>query len=184
MGASRQKDHLLLGSREGATVDLFTLHPDPVGVFRLWDIYLKNVDPLLKITHRPSLQPLLVEATCDTAHIRPALEALMFGIYSIAVLSLSHDECAAIFNTPKEELQKRYHFACQEALINADFLRTTDRTCLTALYFYLVRIIYRIICRRVLIRPTDIDSLHHRPLLRIFVARNRISHCPAVGSRQ
>lgn len=143
MEASRQKDHLLLGSHDGATVDLSSLHPDPAGVFRLWDIYLKNVDPLLKITHRPSLQPLLIEATCNTASIPPTLEALMFGIYSIAVLSLTHDECAAVFNTSKEELQKRYHFACREALINADFLRNADRTCLTALYFYLVRVTYR-----------------------------------------
>ncbi|KAK6845968.1 C6 transcription factor [Apiospora arundinis] len=48
-------DHLLFGSRSSHNaVDLSTLHPEPIQIFRLWQIYLDNVDPLLKVTHTPT----------------------------------------------------------------------------------------------------------------------------------
>jgi hypothetical protein len=54
-------DHLLFGSPD-TNVDLSTLHPEPVQIFRLWQIYLDNANPLLKVTHTPSLQGRIIEA--------------------------------------------------------------------------------------------------------------------------
>ena len=107
-------------------------------MFRLWQLYLDNVNPLLKITHTPSLQGLIIEAASDVTNINPALEALMFSIYCMAILSLEVDDCQAIFGSSKEDLATRFQFGCQQALINCGFLRSADRNCLTALYLYLV----------------------------------------------
>ena len=130
-------DHLFLGSRKTA-VDLSTLHPDPVQIFRLWQIYLDNVDPLLKVTHFPSLQGRIIEATSDVKNINPTLEALMFSIYCMSILSLTVEDCQTIFGSSKEDLLMRYQFGCQQALSICGFLRSSDRECLTALYLYLV----------------------------------------------
>lgn len=130
-------DHLLFGS-PNANVDLSTLHPEPVHIFRLWQIYLDNVNPLLKVTHTPSLQGLIIEAASNVTNIKPALEALMFSIYCIAILSIVEDDCRTIFDSSQEDLLIRFQFGCRQALLNCSFLRSGDRDCLTALCLYLV----------------------------------------------
>lgn len=136
----QDNDHLLFGSRDAA-VDISTLHPEPVQLFRLWQLYLENVNPLLKVTHAPSLQGCIVEAASDIPNIQPALEALMFSIYCVSVLSLAADDCYFLFGSSKGDLLIRYQFGCQQALSNCGFLRTNDRDCLTALYLYLVSLL-------------------------------------------
>ncbi|KAL4994222.1 hypothetical protein BDV10DRAFT_189227 [Aspergillus recurvatus] len=127
----------LFGSQNNPA-DLSSQHPEPPQIFRLWQIYLDNVDPLLKVTHTPTLQARIVEAVADLKGITPALEALMFGIYSMAILSLMPDDCEARLGSPRDELLAHYQRSCRQALINAGFLRSDDRECLTALFFYLM----------------------------------------------
>jgi hypothetical protein len=131
------KDHLLFGSLK-APLDLSTLHPEPVQILRLWQMYLDNVNPLLKVTHTPSLQGLIIEAISNINAINPNLQALMFGIYCVSLNSLDEYNCQAMFGHPKEDLLTRFQYACQQALLVCGFLRSNDRDCLTALYFYLV----------------------------------------------
>ena len=131
------EDHLLFGSRRTSVV-VSTLHPNPVQIFRLWQIYLDNVDPLLKVTHTSSLQGRVIEAVGDVASIDPVLEALMFSIYCMSIVSLTPEDCQATFGSSKEELLMRYRSGCQQALFNCGFLRSSDRDCLTAFYLYLV----------------------------------------------
>ncbi|KAL4737661.1 hypothetical protein BDV11DRAFT_216578 [Aspergillus similis] len=119
-------------------VDLSSQHPETPQIFRLWQIYLDNVDPLLKVTHTPTLQGRIVEAIANLKGITPPLEALMFGIYCMAILSLMPDDCEARLGTPKDELLSQYQRSCRQALINCGFLRSDDRECLTALFFYLM----------------------------------------------
>jgi len=130
-------DNLLFGSRRTA-VELFTLHPEPVQMFKLWQTYLNNIDPLLKVTHTPSLQERIIEAADDLADISPVLEALMFSIYSVVIMSLTVDECQNTFGSSKGDLLARYQFGCQQGLLNCSYLRTSDRECLTAFYLFLV----------------------------------------------
>ena len=130
-------DHLLFGSRS-TTDDLSTLHPDPVQIFRLWQIYLDNVNPLLKVTHTPSLQGRIIEAASNVKSINPTLEALMFSIYCMSIISLIGEDCQTMFSSSKEDLLMKYQFGCQQALLNCGFLRSSERDCLTALYLYLV----------------------------------------------
>lgn len=130
-------DNILFGSRKTA-VDISTFHPEPVHIFRLWQIYLDNVDPLLKVTHTPSLQGRIIEAASNVSSISSTLEALVFGIYCISVTSLTPDDCLSTFNMSKDDLLTKYHFGAQQALSNCSYLRTDDRECLTAMYLYLI----------------------------------------------
>ncbi|KAF5680775.1 C6 transcription factor [Fusarium heterosporum] len=132
-------ENMLFGSRQ-STVELHTLHPEPAQLFRLWQVYLDNVNPLLKVTHTPTLQSRIVEAVSDLKNISPPLETLMFGIYCTAVLSLTEEECQTMFKQPKEQLSTKFQFGSQQALVNSQFLRTGDRDCLTGLYLYLVAV--------------------------------------------
>ena len=133
-------DHFLFGLRK-VTPDLSTLRPEPVQIFRLWQIYLDNVNPLLKVTHTPSLQGRIIEAASDVTNISPTLEALMFSIFCISILSLTTEDCQNVFGSSKEDLLVRYQSGCQQALWSCEFLRSSDRDCLTAMYLYLVGLI-------------------------------------------
>ncbi|KAK8044139.1 hypothetical protein PG993_004163 [Apiospora rasikravindrae] len=146
-------EHLLFGSRNShSAVDLSTLHPEPIQIFRLWQVYLDNVNPLLKVTHTPTLQGRIVEAASKLGGIDPNLEALMFSIYSMAILSLDNDDCESMFGLAKKDLSTKYQFACHQALSNASFLRCNDRDCLTALFLYLLSV-------RTQTMPSSLSSL-------------------------
>ncbi|EPS34263.1 hypothetical protein PDE_09227 [Penicillium oxalicum 114-2] len=132
-------DHLLFGPPIG-TIDLSASHPSQAHIFRLWQIYLDNVNPLLKVTHTPTLQSRIIDAVSDIANISPTLEALMFSIYCVSLMSLSGEQCRAMFGAARKELLASYQFACQQALRRCGVLRSSDRECLTALYLYLVSI--------------------------------------------
>ncbi|CAK7232103.1 hypothetical protein SCUCBS95973_008149 [Sporothrix curviconia] len=116
------------------------LHPGPAQIFRLWQIYLDNVDPLLKITHTPSLQSRIIEAAArpSLAGIDPTLEALMFSIYCVAIHSMTSSDCQATFGSTKQDLLGTYQPACEQALLNSGFLRTSERDCLAAFFLYLI----------------------------------------------
>lgn len=130
-------DPLLFGSPK-TTVDLSNLHPSAGKILKLWQIYLENVNPLLKVTHTPTLQASFIDAASDVTSISPALEALMFSIYGIAVQSLSNEDCASQLGGSKKDFMETYLFGCHQALTNCRVLQSSDRNCLTALYLYLV----------------------------------------------
>ena len=107
-------------------------------IFGLWQTYLDNVNPLLKVTHTPTLQASIVNSINKPSTVDPILEALMFSVYCVALLSLSESECLTSFNSTRSELLARYQIACREALLCCKYLHSRSRDCLTALYLYLV----------------------------------------------
>lgn len=110
-------------------------------IFRLWQLFLDNVNPLLKIIHAPSLQGRIIEAASNLTTISPTLEALMFSIYCTSLFSITAQECQNMFDCSKEDLLLRFQSGCQQALWKSGFLRSTERDCLTALFLYLVSLV-------------------------------------------
>ncbi|KAJ5730743.1 fungal-specific transcription factor domain-containing protein [Penicillium malachiteum] len=122
----------------GSTSRITHLHPSTIQIFQLWQVYLNNVNPLLKIGHAPTLQNQIVEAGANLSHIGKPLEALMFSIYLIAISSMMNDGVQTTFGTSKSVLLARYHEASQSALINAGFMRSCDLMTLQAYLLYLL----------------------------------------------
>ena len=93
--------NLLLG---GSTMpnNLHTFHPNPSQIFKLWQTYLDNVNPLIKVFHTPTVQQIISNATGRLGYLPRGVEALMFSIYAISVASLSNTECEAIMGESKE----------------------------------------------------------------------------------
>ncbi|KAG9193153.1 hypothetical protein G6011_03188 [Alternaria panax] len=128
----------LLFCSRSADVSLSTLHPPQAQIFKLWQLYLENVDPLLKLTHTPTLQARIIDAASDISNIDPNLEALMFSIYCMAIFSLDQEQCQSIFGRPRPEIIRGYQLGAREALVSCDFLKSSNRECLTALHLYLI----------------------------------------------
>ncbi|XXH00367.1 hypothetical protein Hte_006711 [Hypoxylon texense] len=117
--------------------NLEELHPQPAHIFRLWQIFLERVDPLTKVIHVPTVQPLLVEAAASRANISKTNEALLFSIYLMATVALTEDECMERFGCTKDDAYSRYSRGCRSALMRIGILKNYDLVVLQSLVLYL-----------------------------------------------
>ncbi len=129
--------NMILGSLP-MNLSLSAFHPNPGQIFRLWQTFLDNVNPLIKVIHVPTVQQQLLEASENLEDVSKSMEALMFAIYSLAAISMSNIECESIFGETKNALITRYRNATRYALIAADFITTSDLVVLQAFVLFLV----------------------------------------------
>jgi hypothetical protein len=74
----------------------------PITGFKLWQIYLERVNPLLKIIHAPTVQSLIVSTTADIKLAPLDQQALVYSIFGLAVSALRSDEITGILGAGKQ----------------------------------------------------------------------------------
>jgi hypothetical protein len=117
---------------------LTALHPQPVHIFRLWQTFLDNVNPLSKVIHAPTVQHQILEASANLEKVSRSMESLMFAIYATSVNSMDNRECETMLGESKQILLTRFVKAAERALIRACFLKSTELVVLQALTLFLV----------------------------------------------
>lgn len=127
-----------------STLVVRSLHPRPVEIFMLWQAFVDNVNPIIKLFHVPTTQKAILEATADLGRVSKAMEALLFGIYLIAVLSMEDAECQSTLHQSKAAALDRFRIGAQEALRAAGILRTSDMMVLQAFVLFLVSLPIRV----------------------------------------
>lgn len=115
-------------------------HPPPERIHQLWQVFIENVDPLTKVVHVPSLRPAFQKAANNIATIPRSFEALMFAVYSAAVMSLKDDECKQRLGEPRKTLLSRYISATKVGLSRAKFMGTISLVVLQALVLHLLSV--------------------------------------------
>lgn len=111
---------------------------DPVQAFKLWQIFLDRVNPLIKIIHAPTLQPFLVQAAADISSVPLDYQALLFSIFGLATISLTEEEAASIIGCTREQAAHRFTKGTFYALTRFDFLRRYNMVVLQTLVHTLV----------------------------------------------
>ncbi|KAK7402581.1 hypothetical protein QQX98_011686 [Neonectria punicea] len=125
-------------SSPGTQPELDRLHPEPRSIYRLWQTFVESVNPLTKIVHVPSLQQRILDASWDPSTASTSLKAVLFAIYTLAVSSMSADDCLASFGETRSALLMRYRAATFQALVEADFLRARELEVLQAFVLFLL----------------------------------------------
>jgi len=125
---------------ESPPKELRDLHPEMVHIFRLWQIFLSNVNPLVKIFHAPTVQQIILDASADLDNVPKHVEALMFSMYLLAVTSMLTEDCEKLLGETRDKLLSRFSYAAQQSLINARFMKSLNLMTLQALILYIVRI--------------------------------------------
>ncbi|CAD6571186.1 MAG: hypothetical protein ASARMPRED_004233 [Alectoria sarmentosa] len=122
---SNSQSSVLFGSSSLHQRELRRLHPSPAQLTALFYIYQKNVDPMAKILHIPSLRKLVMSASANIDAIPSGnyVEALLFAMYYAAVTSLTQEESGT-----------------ESALSNADLLSTKEIGTLQALVIFLTTV--------------------------------------------
>ncbi|KAJ5294690.1 hypothetical protein PENANT_c014G01870 [Penicillium antarcticum] len=113
-------------------------HPSSTQVIQLWQIYINNVNPVLKISHVPTLQPQIIEACTNLVNIPKPISALMFGIYLTAIISMDEKGVQNILECDQSTAFARYREAMEQALIDACFMKSSDFMVLQAYILYLI----------------------------------------------
>ena len=133
-------DFLLSNAATHSAAELKAMHPRPLIIFRLWQVFLDNINPLTKLLHAPTVQQHLLDASANLEKISREWEALMFAIYLSAIQSMSAHECQDVMEEAKGVLVRRYHAAVRSALLRADFTSSLDLLLVQAFALYLLSV--------------------------------------------
>ena len=116
------------------------LYPDTKLGLCLWDVYVKSVDPVIKILHIPSIQSSIISAILTPKLAASSTIVLTFSIYYAAVTSLYHDELheVAEFHWDRLELLRRFRTALDRLLFTADIITRPSLVQLQALAIFAV----------------------------------------------
>ena len=104
-----------------------------------WHTYISNVDPLVRILHKPSISTLILEAENDGfGSLTPTFQALIFSICFGAIVSLNPQRCWMLFEEELETLMGRVKRSVQEALTRAKLLESHEFVLLQAFTLFIV----------------------------------------------
>jgi hypothetical protein len=108
---------------------------------QLCQIYLEQVDPIIKILHRPSVEKWLLhgEQYLDYPERHVAVDALRSAICYAAAASLADEQCRAMFQRSRSSgIAEDSRRACEAALERSGLLASPSITGLQAFVLYLV----------------------------------------------
>ncbi|KAG5936353.1 hypothetical protein E4U53_000248 [Claviceps sorghi] len=113
---------------------------DRSSISQLCGVYLRNVDPVIKILHRPSLSKWMLDGNrylgYPEDHI--SIQALEAAVCYAAASTLSEAQCQAISRISKSTMVSTYRKQCEVAFERAGLLTTRCRTILQSFVLYLV----------------------------------------------
>ncbi|KIM98484.1 hypothetical protein OIDMADRAFT_167284 [Oidiodendron maius Zn] len=116
---------------------LLELHPEPKYIFKLWQVFAENVNPLTKVIHSPTLQRRILEISWNLETVTRPLEAVMFSVYALAITSMKASDCVEAFGETRSVLLNRYRSAAVQALVAAELHTTRDLEVLQAFVLFL-----------------------------------------------
>ena len=128
----------LNGAPGMTTAEIKATHPSAADVFRLWQIFLDNVNPITKLVHAPTMQRQLFESMRNPESNSKEWDVMLFAIYLAAIQSMSRHGVQDTFGETKEVFLRRYQMAIRAALVRVDFTNTSDLLIVQAFVLYLV----------------------------------------------
>ncbi|KAI1752947.1 hypothetical protein F4782DRAFT_499216 [Xylaria castorea] len=113
------------------------LRPLPSQVPYIWETFVENVDPFIKVLHVPTTGRIIKEAKGKFSSMTRGVEALLFAISLAAITSLQEDEARENFGEDRKTLLARLRLGTEQALSLAGVLNTTDISTVQAFIIYL-----------------------------------------------
>lgn len=129
-----------LGQLGGTQLHSLSLRPTPPVIASLCNVYLDQVDRIIKVLHRPSLKNHLLDGNSYSSSRSSitAENALDAAVFHAAVASMTDRQCQSLFHCSRATVLPEYQKACEMSLERADLTRTRDVTVLQAFVLYLV----------------------------------------------
>lgn len=113
---------------------------EPSHIFQLWQVFLERVNPLSKVIHVPTVQPMVVKGVSDLDNLPLEQQALLLSMCSIAVVSLSNNECNSLLGMSWKSAFELFSTAAKAALKEINIIRNHNMVILQALLLYPVSV--------------------------------------------
>jgi hypothetical protein len=114
------------------------LQPEKWQSIQLWQAFVQNVDPVVKLLHLPTLQLTMYSAIDKPEEAPVDVRCLMYAIYFAATISLDPDETARMLGQRKSAALDQFRAGLELSLASSTILETPTVTGLQALSIYLV----------------------------------------------
>lgn len=113
---------------------------DKASIAQLCSVYLRNVDPIIKILHRPSLSKWMLDGDRYLGYPEDhtSVQALESAVCYAAANTLTEEQCKSMFQTTKSNLVSTYRGQCEVAFERVGLLMTRDRIVLQSFLLYLI----------------------------------------------
>ncbi|CAH0028399.1 unnamed protein product [Clonostachys rhizophaga] len=111
--------------------------PLPSQVPYIWQVFVENVDPMIKILHVPTMDKAIRQSKGRFEPPGSGMRALMFAISLTAITSLSDAEVQENFHECKDDMVLSLLQGTEESLASAGVLDTTSITVAQAFVLYL-----------------------------------------------
>ena len=122
-------------------INLGNMHPTRLQADLLCNIYFRNSDPFIKLVHKTRFIFDLEQFRQGVLDHSARFEALLFAIYGLATMSMSHEYITTHFSgETRINLLSRFQMATELALTRLNFLRSHTLVTLQAFLLYLVRL--------------------------------------------
>ncbi|KAF7597157.1 hypothetical protein BBP40_009496 [Aspergillus hancockii] len=107
---------------------------------QLCRVYLQQVDPIIKILHRPSVEKWMIggETYLDFPEGHVAVDVLGHAVCYAAAVSLTEAQCWAHFHLSKSSIVADSRRACETALERSGLLSSPNITALQAFVLYII----------------------------------------------
>lgn len=112
--------------------------PSPTHVFKLWQIFLDRVNPLFKVVHAPTIQPIIIKGATSLTSLPQCHQALILSIYATVTLSLTEKESIDLLGIPRDSAIQAFLGGARAALMRFNFLKNYSMFALQALVLFVV----------------------------------------------
>lgn len=133
-----EENGLVLSSTTSKVENLTSLHQPLEILQKMLDVYVDRVDPLMKLLHIPTFWSTVTGALQNPHEMSKSLEAVIFAFYLATITSLEDNECSCLLGEQKRIMRARYCTAARQALLNANFLKSSSLMTLQAYVIFLV----------------------------------------------
>jgi hypothetical protein len=118
--------------------NLYNLLPNHWQATQLWQLYLTNVDPFLKLLHVPTTEPCIFAAINQPEDTPAEFQALLFAIYFAAATSIVSTDVIAILGRDRTTALSMFQRGLEVSLGTVSFMDSPTITTLQAMGIYIV----------------------------------------------
>ncbi|KAH7238007.1 hypothetical protein B0J15DRAFT_376741, partial [Fusarium solani] len=133
---STSTSSFIFSNRSRSTRDTEDLRPLPSQMLFIWQTFIENVDPFIKVLHVPTVSKMIHDSRGNFDLLPPSMEPLMSSIAFASVKSLTSEEVQTHFRSDKKDLVSRFRLGTEDSLSRADFINTKELSVVQALLVY------------------------------------------------
>lgn len=112
--------------------------PSPWQALQLWQAYVNNVDPVIKILHIPSIKPHIHAAIKDIERADKSMALLLSVVFFAAAISLDNENALRLLGCEKGAALQQFQRQVELAIAKSNVMHSPCLRSLQGLTIYLV----------------------------------------------